>query len=1227
MKSHKRSGWVFQGVSILCAIVFAVGLLPVGAGAQTTYYMIQNYSTNWSLTALWSGGVPPGSGVAKDDIADLARTYGNVAGSKNVTNDTSVSLGGLYIGTTGANNGWLKLRPSGGTAITFTNLTGGSAFLVKTNNGISTAIGVDIIYTPIVLGANLSLSNNSGYGGLELAGTISESGGARSLSIGTISNGNQGVTLSASNSFSGGVTLNSGTLNVNDKDALGRGALSIGSGSLAVFTLNNTTLSNNISIAGTMQSGGNGSYSGTLSGSGSLYHNASAAFTMALTGTNTGFSGSITNTGTLTINNKNALGSGTLYMGDGVTASLFSKTSGASTLTGADAVSNNVVLLNEGNTIGSNQGAIELAGVISGNYGLTKNGTGPWILSGNNSFTGNLTNNLGSLQLGHVNAAGLGLLVMNGGRLGASADFSSGNGVTNAVQLLAADNTFTNDFNMKFSGNITGAGGITKTGAGTLTLSGVNNYGGNTTNNAGVLSITSTGALPGWNTAGKYLIASGAALAVGNAVADGDIATMLGLGNFTAGAGLGFDTASGNRNYGIPLSNTTLGALGLLKAGINTLTLTASNLYSGVTTISSGSLQIGDGVTDGYIGNSSGVVNNGALVYNTVGTNSYNNLISGTGSLTKQGLGTLVLSTNNTYSGGTTLSSGTLLVGTNYALGSGTLALNGGTLASANANVYEHVLSNAVTIGGTINIGVYQTAAGITFTNNTMDLGGATRTIIDGRATTVMIYDTIQNGGLVLYTGGGTSGGLYLYGTNTYTGGTYISNGLAAVVINSDSGLGAVNSVVTNAGGVLSVGGVTVLSHPFVLSGTAGFKSGNGGRAIFTNVLSGAGGFEANGGTSSGTLVLGGANIFTGNTVFNGGTPTLLVSNALALQNSTLTMTKTANGLFSVHFGNGLGGFTLGGLAGATNLAMQAEDGSAIALTVGGNTSNTVYSGIISDGGVGSSLTKTGSGSLTLSGVNTYSGGTTISGGSLALSGVGTVGSGTIDIKSGALFNVTGAASGVFTLGSGQSLTNRGTLSGGLIISSGALVSGGGSFAGAVTNLSGGTLTPGVGGDTNFFRGLTLAGDSTNLFWVGSAATHDMSVISNSLAMADLGHPLLKLDLTSYSWTGGDQIMLYDNLFSGMSALDGTNQWFRFSAPGAPDDLLDLKNGGFFHAITGGGATNLFSIRYDFNNDGTANDIMVQAIPEPASINLLVMLGLAYWMRHRLHGSRRQWYR
>ena len=199
----------------------------------------------------------------------------------------------------------------------------------------------------------------------------------------------------------------------------------------------------------------------------------------------------------------------------------------------------------------------------------------------------------------------------------------------------------------------------------------------------------------------------------------------------------------------------------------------------------------------------------------------------------------------------------------------------------------------------------------------------------------------------------------------------------------------------------------------------------------------------------------------------------------------------------------------------------------------------------------------------------------------------------------------------------GQSLTNNGTVAGGLIVSSGALATGGGAY-GNVTNLSGGLFSPGDGGHTNFIINLSLSDSSTNRFWIGSPALHDMSFLSNSLALTDIGTPLLQLDLRAYAGASGT-IVLYDNVFAGMSGFDGTNTFLRLSDMLGPNDNLILGNGVTFAAVGGGSATNLFTIRYDFNadGDGVNNDIVLTVIPEPASLNLLLVLGAAYWLGRR----------
>ena len=134
----------------------------------------------------------------------------------------------------------------------------------------------------------------------------------------------------------------------------------------------------------------------------------------------------------------------------------------------------------------------------------------------------------------------------------------------------------------------------------------------------------------------------------------------MGTNNFASSAALGFDTGAGNRTYSGALANSGSGVLELAKLGANTLALTGVNSYTGATTISGGTLQVGNGTTDGSIAASGGISDNAALVYNLLGSQSYANFISGNGALAKAGSGILTLIAANTYSGATTVSGGTL---------------------------------------------------------------------------------------------------------------------------------------------------------------------------------------------------------------------------------------------------------------------------------------------------------------------------------------------------------------------------------------------------------------------------------------------------------------------------------------------------------------------------------------------------------------------------------------
>ena len=233
---------------------------------------------------------------------------------------------------------------------------------------------------------------------------------------------------------------------------------------------------------------------------------------------------------------------------------------------------------------------------------------------------------------------------------------------------------------------------------------------------------------------------------------------------------------------------------------------------------------------------------------------------------------------------------------------------------------------------------------------------------------------------------------------------------------------------------------------------------------------------------------------------------------------------------------------------------------------------------------------------------------------SIANGTVTTVGNGTEAATLNLLTGTHAVTGGLFIANQATVDANLGNIGGGVTIGNGGTLLGGAHFSGAVTNQAGGLLTPGTGGDTNFFKSLTLFGGSTNEFWVGSVATHDRTQTTNGLYAADSGHPLLKLDLTAYDGSQGT-IVLYDNL--GANAFDSAANWFQLSDPGGPADGFDLRNNWAFYAVDGGGDTNCFVLRYDYNvatdTFGSGNDIALVAIPEPAALGGIMVVGALYW--------------
>lgn len=256
---------------------------------------------------------------------------------------------------------------------------------------------------------------------------------------------------------------------------------------------------------------------------------------------------------------------------------------------------------------------------------------------------------------------------------------------------LAADgniNVLKQGATLDISTVITGSQSFTKTGSGKLILGAANTYTGAATINAGTLSIAAitnggvAGALGNSTNAASNLVLGGGTLEYTGST-NGTTNR-----NFTLTAGTTSGISVTNSTVSLSISGTstaTTGGLG--KSGQGTLILAGNNTYSGATTISAGTLEIGSAGRLGG-GNYSGNISNSAtFVYSGANNQTLSGVISSTGALTQNGSGTLRLTGNNTYQGKTTIQRGTLEAASTGALGgTSSIDMKGGSLLIAASN-------------------------------------------------------------------------------------------------------------------------------------------------------------------------------------------------------------------------------------------------------------------------------------------------------------------------------------------------------------------------------------------------------------------------------------------------------------------------------------------------------------------------------------------------------------
>ena len=539
-----------------------------------------------------------------------------------------------------------------------------------------------------------------------------------------------------------------------------------------------------------------------------------------------------------------------------------------------------------------------VSGAISGTGGLMKNGVGILTLSSANTYTGGTIANNGTLKLSY-NSGGSGTLY-DGLTINA--------GATGLVTVANA---------LGYSGsawvrNLTLNGGTLSTA-----IAGNDNGFGLTINmTGGTLGST---VLNGYFAMGLDSSGNGSTINVYSNPTPSVISANLTVRDNSPG-GILFNVRRGTNATDLNVTGSLLSqdSGGITLAGGGVMQLAGVNTYTGPTTISAGTLMLGGA---GKVGNGAyagSIVNNGALVFNTSAGNTLSGVISGTGSLTNSGSGTLFLTTAaNTFSGGTVITGGTLSLGNGTAnsenangLGSGpvTVRTGGRLLCYLSSSTTTCNIPNAVTLdGGTLwgQYGYQHFAGPVTVTTN----GGTLSQYYDTRS--VWIDGLLAGSGPLTINNPGSgspyTGVHFSNPSNTYSG-TITVSGNAATVDNTYALSNAtINVTGGGSAGPLQWGsGVTSLVLGG-LSGTANIANSsnalsvgsNGSTNTYSGVLSGAGSLTKIG---AGLFTLAGTNTYTGLTTVNAGA--LLINGALG----TNTVTVATNALLG---GNGvIGGAT-----------------------------------------------------------------------------------------------------------------------------------------------------------------------------------------------------------------------------------------------------------------------------------------------------------------------------
>jgi fibronectin-binding autotransporter adhesin len=1024
------------------------------------------------VTQLANGGAASSIGASNADASNLVIESGTLAYTGGVD---AVTDRGITLVNGGAER---AIQVDAGRTVEFSGLftSPDDAGLTKTGWG------------------TLVLSNAANdYVGVTTI-TQTPGAGSSSLSVGTLSDGGVASGIGAASSDSANLVMSNGA------------RLQYTGGTVAIdrgFTLAAGQGGIDVANAGTTLTIG-----GVATGAGSFFKD--GAGTLILSGTNSYAGDTTVNAGILRAGSARAFGAGGRFMtvNSGATLDL-----GGFNISVAAVIGGGLIDLGA-RTLTTGGGGGIFTGRITGTGGYTRTGGFTQTLSGcNNDYTG-VTTIGGALSIdcianggqvssiGASSAASSNLAFANGTLVYTGASVSTDRGF--AMAGNGALNVFDAGTTLEFSGNITGAGQLSKDGAGTLLLSGVNNTTGNIRVINGTLRVGSNTALrSGWvslnDSAGVLLDLDGY---------NNNVLYLTGGG--TTGGNITLDTATLTITDGGSAAAVFGGAIsgsgGLVKNGNGFQQLSGcASSYGGTTVINDGTLAVdclGDGGANSSIGSSSSAASNlvlsgGTLRYVgaggttnrqfTLGASTASKLdASGTGAIAFTHAGPLAFASANTAQ---TLTLGGTSTANNILAAQVT---NNGTgvtrLTKTDAGTW--ILTNP----GSTYTGITTISGGVLGVDKLAD-GDVASSI--GASSAAAANLVIGNGSTLRYTGAGDS-------TNRLftlsQGVTFIESSGAGAIVFTDTGPVTLANI--NQARTIALGGTNTGNN--TLAGSIG-NAGTGVTTLAKN--------------DSGNWVLTGNHSYTGSTNVNGGT--LFIggggttgSIASAIVNNFGTLGFNRSDLLS--YGGQIGGTGSVRQAGAGTTVLTGTnpytggttiDAGTLQLGNGGTTGSIVgdvvdngllvfnrsnlltFAGTISGSGA---VRQIGSGTTVLSGINSYAGGTSILGGTLQVSANANLGSaaGALGFSGGTLRTTASFASGRNTslAGAGTILTDAGTTFslGGLVSGAGGLtkagtgiltLSGSNSYAGA-TNVNAGTLL--VNGNQSAATGLlTVASGAT----------------------------------------------------------------------------------------------------------------------------------------------------